>query len=39
MRHIFKQRASSHADEAMQHLMYPLLNEFKKLIPVIFDDI
>jgi thymidylate synthase (FAD) len=38
-RHIFKQRADSHADESMQHLMFPLLAEFKKAIPIIFDDI
>ena len=38
-RHIFNQRASSHADEAMQHLIYPLLEEFKKHIPILFDDI
>jgi thymidylate synthase (FAD) len=38
-RHIFKQRADSHADESMQHLMYPALAEFKKRIPVIFDDL
>lgn len=39
LRHIFKQRASPHADGAMQHLMYPLLEEFKKKIPVVFDDL
>jgi len=39
LRHIFKQRADSHADESMQYLMYPALAEFKKLIPVIFDDL
>jgi len=38
-RHIFKQRADSHADESMQWLMYPLLAEFKKEMPIIFDDI
>lgn len=37
--HIFKQRASPHADKAMQQLMYPLLEEFKKEIPIIFDNI
>lgn len=39
LRHIFKQRASPHADGAMQHLLYPLLEEFKKKIPVVFDDL
>lgn len=38
-RHIFKQRADSHADESMQWLMFPLLEGFKKHIPVIFDDL
>ena len=39
MRHIFKQRADSHADESMQYLMFPALAEFKKRIPIIFDDL
>lgn len=38
-RNVFTQRASSHADEAMQWLMFPLLEQFKKRIPVLFDDI
>lgn len=38
-RHIFKQRADSHADESMQYLMRPLLAEMKKRIPIIFDDL
>jgi len=38
-RHIFKQRADSHADEAMQHLMRPALAELKALVPIIFDDL
>lgn len=38
-RHIFKQRADSHADESMQYLMRPALAEFKKRIPIILDDL
>jgi len=38
-RHIFKQRADSHADESMQWLMRPALAEFQQRIPVIFDDL
>lgn len=38
-RHIFKQRADSHADESMQFLMRPALSAFKARIPVIFDDL
>lgn len=38
-RHIFKARADSHADESTQYLMVPMLRQFKKLIPVVFDDI
>ena len=38
-RHIFRQRADSHADESMQFLMRPALAEFKKRIPIIFDDL
>ena len=37
--HIFKQRADNHADESMQHLMTPLLEQFKEKIPVVFDNI
>lgn len=38
-RHIFRQRADSHADESMQFLIRPALAEFKNHIPVIFDDL
>jgi len=38
-RHIFKMRASPAAHPDMQRLMYPLLAEFKRKIPVIFDDL
>lgn len=38
-RHIFKLRTSKRAHPQMRQLMIPLLDEFKKRIPVIFDDI
>ena len=38
-RHIFRQRADSHADESMQFLMRPALAEFQKRIPIIFADL
>jgi thymidylate synthase (FAD) len=38
-RHIFELRTSSKAHPQMQEIMRPLLDECKKLIPVIFDDI
>jgi len=38
-RHIFKLRASKYAHPDMQRLMYPLLDEFKKKIPIIYDDL
>ena len=38
-RHIFQQRADSHADESMQFLMRPALAEMQIKIPVIFDDL
>ena len=38
-RHIFKLRTSKAAHPQMRELMIPLLQECKKLIPVIFDDI
>lgn len=38
-RTIFKQRTAKAAHPSMRELMCPLLNEFKELIPVIFDDI
>lgn len=38
-RHFFKLRTSSAAHPQMQEIARPLLDEFKKRIPVIFDDI
>jgi len=38
-RHIFKLRASKYAHPTIVELMIPLLKEFQKQIPVIFDDI
>lgn len=38
-RHFFKLRTSNAAHPDMRSLARPLLEEFKKLIPVIFDDI
>jgi thymidylate synthase (FAD) len=38
-RHIFKLRTSKKAHPQMRELMVPLLAEFKRLIPVVFDDI
>ena len=38
-RHILKLRTSKAAHPQMRELMIPLLEEFKKLIPIIFDDI
>lgn len=38
-RHILRQRTSKAAHPQMRQLMIPLLNDFKRLIPVIFDDI
>lgn len=38
-RHFFKLRTSSKAHPQMQELAIPLLLEFKKTIPVVFDDI
>lgn len=37
--HIFKMRASPRADPTMQRLMYPLLEEFKKLFPHVYDSL
>jgi len=37
--HIFKQRTSSGAHPRMQQLMRPLLEEFKRMIPVIYEDL
>ena len=38
-RHILKLRCSNAAHPDMQALMRPLLNEFKRIIPILFDDI
>jgi thymidylate synthase (FAD) len=38
-RHFFKLRTSKKAHPQMREITIPLLNEFKKCIPVIFDDI
>lgn len=38
-RHFFKLRCSSKAHPQMREISVPMLAEFKKLIPVIFDDI
>jgi len=38
-RHFFKMRCSSHAHPQMRELALALLEEFKKRIPVIFDDL
>jgi thymidylate synthase (FAD) len=38
-KHFFKLRCSSAAHPQMRELTIPLLNEFKSLIPIIFDDI
>jgi len=38
-RHFFKLRTSSNAHPQMREVAIPLLNELKKRIPVIFDDI
>ena len=38
-RHFFHVRANEHAHPQMREIAVPLLEEFKKLIPVIFEDI
>jgi thymidylate synthase (FAD) len=38
-RHFFKLRTSNAAHPQMREIACPMLDEFKKLIPVIFDDI
>lgn len=38
-RNFFKLRTDSHAHPQMRQIARPLLQEFRKLIPVIFDDI
>ena len=38
-RHIFKMRTSNHAHPQIREVMVPLLAEFKKHLPELFDDI
>lgn len=38
-RHIFKLRTAKAAHLQMRELMYPLLDEFKSKVPILFDDI
>jgi thymidylate synthase (FAD) len=38
-RHVFQQRCDENAHPQMRELMIPLLNEFKQIIPVVFDDL
>lgn len=38
-RHFFKLRTSERAHPQMREIACPLLNEFKKRVPIIFDDI
>ena len=38
-RHFFKLRTSNRAHPQMREVSIPLLNEFKKILPVIFEDI
>ena len=38
-RHFFKLRCSKKAHPQMREVAIPLLKEFKKRIPIIFDDI
>lgn len=38
-RNFFNLRADRHADPEMQRIAYPLLAEFQRRVPVIFDDI
>lgn len=38
-RHIFELRCSEKAHPHMRQIMVPMLQEFKKRIPVVFDDI
>lgn len=38
-RHIFKLRTAKAAHPQMREIMCPLLDEFKSLIPILFDDI
>lgn len=38
-RHFFKLRTSKRAHPQMKEVAIPMLNEFKRLIPIIFDDV
>ena len=38
-RHFFKVRCSKGANPQMREIGIPLLNEFQKMIPILFDDI
>ena len=38
-KHFFTERTSNHAHPQIREIIRPLLDEFKSLIPVIFDDI
>jgi thymidylate synthase (FAD) len=38
-RHFFKLRTSSAAHPQMREIAIPMLEKFKELIPVVFDDI
>jgi thymidylate synthase (FAD) len=38
-RWFFKKRASKYAHPQMQEIAYPMLEEFKKLVPVVFEDL
>ena len=38
-RHFFRLRCSPKAHPQMREITIPLLEEFRKLIPVVFDDI
>jgi thymidylate synthase (FAD) len=38
-RHFFKLRTSTAAHPQMREIAIPLLDKFKELIPVVFDDI
>lgn len=37
--HIFRQRTSNSAHPQMREIMLPLLEEFKKLIPILYNDL
>ena len=38
-RHIFRLRTALAAHPQMREIMRPLLKEFRKLVPVVFDDV